>query len=49
MADVPTPDDVVEDINEGNPPTSLGDVAGRDAARDDEVVPDRRDDPSSES
>ncbi len=27
MADAPTPDEVVADINQGNPPTSLGDVA----------------------
>lgn len=27
MTDAPTPDEVVDDINQGNPPTSLGDTA----------------------
>ena len=46
MADVPTPDDVAEEAEEGNEPTSLGDVATglpNDSVRDDEIVPDRRD------
>lgn len=35
MADAPTPDEVVDEINQGNPPTSLGDAA---RAGDDPVV-----------
>jgi hypothetical protein len=49
MVDVPTPDDVAEEAKEGNEPASLGDVATGlpdDAVRDDEIVPDRRDDSS---
>jgi hypothetical protein len=45
MVDVPTPSEVAEEAEEGNEPTSLGDVAeaGEDSVRDDEIVPDRRD------
>lgn len=45
MVDVPTPGEVAEEIEEGNEPRSLGDVAeaGQDSVRNDEVVPDLRD------
>lgn len=47
MVDVPTPDEVAAEAEEGNEPTSLGDVAaaGQEAVRDDEIVPDRREEP----
>jgi hypothetical protein len=48
MVDVPTPSEIAEESEEkGNEPTSLGDVAqgGQSSVRDDEVVPDRRDNP----
>ena len=51
MVDVPTPDDVADQAEEGNEPASLGDVASGtvDAVRDDEIVPDRREEGGSES
>ncbi len=44
MVDVPTPAETIEEINQGNPPTSLGDVAraGDDPilAQDQDTAPD---------
>ncbi len=52
MVDVPTPDDRAEEATEGQEPPSLGDIGGmgtQDAVRDDEIVPDRREEGSSSS
>jgi hypothetical protein len=52
MVDVPTPDEVAQENVEGTEPTSLGDVAtgsATDAVRDDEIVPDRREEGSASS
>lgn len=44
MVDVPTPAETIEEINQGNPPTSLGDTAraGDDPslAQDADIEPD---------